>query len=75
MNFIINLFSSKRAISVYDACFVIVNRCTKMTLYILVTKKIIVVDLIEMIFDYVILKFEIFKNVVFNKTFVFINAY
>ncbi len=75
MNFITDLSSSKRAVSVYDACLVIVNRYTKMTLYILVTKKIIVVDLIEMIFDHVILKFEAFKDVVFDKEFVFTNAY
>jgi hypothetical protein len=75
MNFITDLSSSKRAISVYDACFVIVNRYTKMTLYIFVTKKIIVVDLIEMIFDHVILKFEALKDVVFDKKFVFTSAY
>ncbi len=39
MNFITDLSSNKRAISVYDVCLVIVNHYTKMTLYILVTKK------------------------------------
>ncbi len=75
MNFITDLSSSKRAVSVYDACLVIVDRYTKMTLYIFVTKKIIVVDLIEMIFNHVILKFEAFKDVVSDKEFVFTSAY
>ncbi len=75
MNFITNLSSSKRSNVVYDACFVIVNRYIKMTLYIFVTKKITVAELTEIIFEHVMLKFDVSKEVVFDKDSVFINVY
>jgi hypothetical protein len=75
MNFITDFSSSKRSDVVYDACLVIVNRYIKMTLYILVTKKIIVAKLTKIIFEHVMLKFDASKKVVFNKDSVFINAY
>ncbi len=75
MNFITNFSSSKRSNVVYNACLVIVNRYTKMTLYILVTKKITVAELTKIIFEHVMLKFDASKKVVFDKDLVFINVY
>ncbi len=75
MNFITNLLSNKRSDVVYDAYLVIVNRYIKMTLYIFVTKKIIVAELTKIIFEHVILKFDVSKKVVFNKDSIFINVY
>ncbi len=75
MNFITGLPLSKRVASVYNACLVIVDRYIKMTLYIPVTKKITVVELIEVIFEHVILKFEALKGVVSDRESVFISAY
>jgi hypothetical protein len=46
-----------------------------MTFYISVTKKITVVELTEIIFDHVMLKYDVSKDVVSNKEFVFTSAY
>jgi hypothetical protein len=75
MNFITNLSSSKRSDDVYDSVLVIVNRYIKMTLYISVTKKIIVVELTKIIFDHVMLKYDASKDVVSDREFVFTSAY
>jgi hypothetical protein len=75
MNFIIDLSSNKRLNDVYDFVLVIINRYIKMTFYIFVTKKIIVIKLTKIIFDHVIFKYDASKNVISNKEFVFTNAY
>jgi hypothetical protein len=75
MNFITNFSSSKRSNVDYDACLVIVNCYIKMTLYILVSKKIIVAELTKIIFEHVMLKFDVSKKVVFDKNSVFISVY
>jgi hypothetical protein len=75
MNFITNFSSNKRLNDVYDFVLVIINHYIKMTFYIFVTKKIIIVELTKIIFDHVILKYNASKNVVSNKEFVFTNAY
>ena len=66
MNFVTNLLFNKRSNNVYDAILVIVNYYTKMTLYILVTKKIIAADLVEILFESIILRFEALKEIVFD---------
>jgi hypothetical protein len=77
MNFITNFSLSKRSNDVYNFVLVIVNRYIKMTFYIFVTKKITIVELIEIIFDHVMFKYDASKtkNVVLNKEFVFTSAY
>ncbi len=75
MNFITNLLLNKRLNDVYDFVLVIINRYIKMTLYIFVTKKITIVELAKIIFDHVMFKYDVSKDVVSNKEFVFTNAY
>ncbi len=75
MNFITNLSSNKRSNNVYDFVLVIINRYIKMTFYIFVTKKIIVVELTKLIFDHVMFQYNASKNVVLNREFVFTSAY
>jgi hypothetical protein len=75
MNFITNLSSSKRSDDVYDFVLVIINRYIKITFYIFVTKKITIVELTEIIFDHVMLKYNASKNVISNREFVFTSAY
>jgi hypothetical protein len=75
MNFITDLSSSKRSNDVYDFVLVIINRYIKMTFYIFVTKKITIVELTKIIFDHVMLKYDVSKDVVSNKEFVFTSAY
>jgi hypothetical protein len=75
MNFITDLSPSKRSDDVYDSVLVIVDRYIKMTLYIPVTKKIIVVELAKIIFDHVMLKYDASKDVVSDRESVFTSAY
>ncbi len=75
MNIITNSSSHKRSNITYDVYFVIMNLYTKMTLYILVTKKIIVIELTKIIFEHIMLKFNVSKKVVFDKNLIFINVY
>ncbi len=75
MNFITNFLFNKSLNDVYDFVLVIINRYIKMTFYIFVTTKIIVIELTKIIFDHVMLKYDASKNVVSNKEFVFTNAY
>jgi hypothetical protein len=75
MNFITNFSFNKRLNDVYNFVFVIINRYIKMTFYIFVTKKIIAIELTNIIFNHVMFKYNVSKNVIFNKEFVFTNAY
>ena len=75
MNFITNFSSNKHKNHVYDVCLMIVNKYTKMILYIFVTKKINVVDLIEILFEKIILMFEMSTDIDFNRKSIFTNAY
>jgi hypothetical protein len=74
MNFITNFSLSKRSNDVYDFVLVIINCYIKMTFYISVTKKITIVELTKIIFDHVMFKYDVSKDVVSNKEFVFTNA-
>jgi hypothetical protein len=75
MNFITDFSFNKRSNNVYDFIFVIINRYIKMTLYIFVTKKITAIELANIIFDHVMLKYDASKDVVSNREFVFTSAY
>jgi hypothetical protein len=75
MNFITNFSLNKRSNDVYDFVLVIINHYIKITFYISVTKKITNVELTKIIFDHVIFKYDVSKDVVSNKEFVFTSAY
>ena len=75
MNFVTNLLSNKRKKIVYNSIFVIINRCTKMIKYIFITIKFDIVKLTKMFFIEIILRFNMFKNIVNNKNFVFTNKF
>jgi hypothetical protein len=75
MNFITNFSLNKRSNDVYNSVLVIINRYIKMMFYIFVMKKITIVELTKIIFDHVMFKYDVSKNVVSNKEFVFTNAY
>jgi hypothetical protein len=75
MNFITIFLFNKCLNDVYDFVLVIINLYIKMTLYIFVTKKITIVELTKIVFDHVMFKYNVSKNVVSNKEFVFTNAY
>ena len=75
MNFITDFSLNKHKNHVYDVYLIIVNKYTKMILYIFVTKKINVVDLIEILFEKIILMFETSTNIIFDRKLIFTNAY
>ncbi len=74
MNLILNFSFNEHLNDVYNFIFMIINRYIKTTFYIFVTKKIMIVELTKIIFDYVIFKYDVSKNVILNKEFVFINV-
>ena len=75
INFITNFSLNKHKNHVYDVCLMIVNKYTKMILYIFVTKKINAVDLIKILFEKIVLIFETSTNIVFDRKSIFTNAY
>jgi hypothetical protein len=75
MNFITNFSFNKRLNDVYNFVLVIINRYIKMTFYIFVTKKITIVKLTKIIFDHVMFEYDVSKDVISNREFVFTNAY
>ena len=75
MDFITGFPPSKRFGRVYDSCLVIVDRYTKMALYIPVTKKINAVDLAEILFESVVLQFGAPEGIVSDRGSVFTSEY
>ena len=75
MNFIMNLFVNKRRNVVYDFILMIIDRLTKMTKYVFVIKKIDVVELTNVFFDEIILRYDMFDDIVNDRNFVFINVF
>lgn len=75
MDFVSGFPPSKRYSVVYDACLVIVDRFTKMALYLPVSKTIKAVDLSELIFDKVVLRFGSPNGIVSDRGSLFTSAY
>ena len=75
MNFVIDLFSSKRKEIVYDSIFVMINRYIKMIKYIFVTIKINVAKLTKIFFENIVLRFDMSRDIMNDKDFVFINVF
>ena len=75
MDFITGLPPSKHNGHVYDACLVVVDRYTKMVLYIPVTKKINAIDLAEILFEKIVLVFGAPNGIVSDRGSVFTSAY
>ena len=75
MDFITRFPPSKRFGRVYDSCLVIVDRYTKIALYIPVTKKINAVDLAEILFESIVLQFGASEGIVSDRGSVFTSEY
>ena len=75
MNFVIDLFSSKRKEIVYDSIFVMIDRYIKMIKYIFVTIKIDITKLTKMFFEKIVLRFDMSRDIMNDKNFVFINIF
>ena len=75
MNFIIELFFNKYRDNTYNACFVICDRYTKMTLYFSIIKIIDSIEFAKLLFEKKNFWFEISFNMISNKNSIFINNY
>ena len=75
MNFIIKLSLSKRENIVYNFIFVIINRCTKIIQYISIIVKLDIAKLTKFFFIEIVLIYNMFKKIINNKEFLFINIF
>lgn len=76
MNFVTNLLESKtRNETIYDSILVVMNRLTKMTHYILVTKTMIAKDLVEIWIRKIIKLHDLSSSIITNRDFVFTFKY
>ena len=75
MNFIIDLFLSKRDKVVYDLIFMIIDRYIKMIKYLSVSIKIDVSKLTNVFFEKIVLHFDISADIVSDKNSLFINTF
>ena len=75
MNFVTELFSSKRCDVVYDSILMIIDRYIKMIKYISIIKKIDVAELTKVFFEEIVLHFDMSDEIVSDKNSVFINEF
>ncbi len=75
MNFITDLSSSKWKEVMYDLILVIVNHYMKMTRYLFMKKTLTVIELAELFFEKIALRYEISSDIVIDRNSLFINAF
>ncbi len=75
MNFITDLSSSKWKEVVYDLILMIVNHYIKMMHYLFSKKTLTVIELAELFFEKIALKYEISSDIIIDKDSLFINAF
>ena len=71
MGFLFN----KRRNYIYNTRFIIINKYTKILRYVLTTKIIIVIELVELIYKEIIFRFKVLKSIIPDKELVFINIF
>ena len=75
MNFIIELFFNCYENNIYNVIFVVIDRYSKMTLYIFAKSTWSIEDLANVLFDKMFLIFFEIKKVIFDRGSVFVNDY
>ena len=75
MNFVIELFSSKRRDVVYNSILMIIDRYIKMNKYISIIKKIDVAELTKVFFEKIVLRFDMSDEIINDRNSVFINEF
>ena len=75
MNFVIDLPSSKRDKIVYNLIFMIIDKCIKMIKYLLIIIKIDVAKLTNVLFEKIILHFDMSTDIINDKNSLFINVF
>ncbi len=75
MNFITDLPSSKWKEVMYDSILMIVDHYMKMMHYLSTKKTLTVVELAELFFEQIVLRYEILNDIIIDKDSLFINAF
>ncbi len=75
MNFITNLSSSKWKEVMYDLILVIVDHYMKMMHYLFMKKTLTIVELTELFFKKIALRYEVSNDIIINKDNLFISAF
>ncbi len=75
MNFITDLSPSKWKEVVYDLILMIVDHYMKMTRYLSMKKTLTVIELTELFFEKIALRYEILNDIIINKDNLFISAF
>ena len=75
MNFMIDLSSSKRENVVYNAIFIIINNYIKMNKYLSMIIKIDIAKFEKLLFEKIVLRFNISVDIINDKNFLFINTF
>ena len=75
MDFIIGLRPSRRGNKVYNAIYVIVNRYTKMALYLPIVKTITATKLIDLFLNKVVRRFRAPRGIISNYSSIFTSKF
>jgi hypothetical protein len=75
MDFIIGLPPSRRGDKVYNAIYVIVDRYTKMALYLPIVKTITVTELTDLFLDKVVRRFRTPRGIVSDRGSIFTSEF
>src|SRR6266566_4794920 len=75
IDFIINLFLTMFEIQKIDAILIIVDCFTKYTVFISIYSDINAVELIELVYNHKDIRFNLFLNIVFDRSLIFINEF
>ena len=75
MNFIIELFFNRYENDIYNAILVVIDRYSKMTLYIFAKSTWSTEDLTNVLFDKMFLIFFEIREVIFDRGSFFVNGY
>jgi len=75
MNFITDLLSSKWKEVMYDSILVIVDHYMKMMHYLFMKKTLTVVELAELFFEKIVLRYEMSNDIIIDKNSLFISAF
>ncbi len=75
MNFITDLSSSKWKEVMYDSIFMIVNHYMKMIHYLSMKKTLTIIELAELFFEKIVLRYEVSSDIIINRNSLFISVF
>ena len=75
MDFIIGLPPSRQGDRVYNAIYIVVNRYTKMALYLLIVKTITATKLADLFLNEVVRRFKIPRGIISNRGSIFTSKF